>query len=148
MYSHLRHCGQSARIRSYSGPCFPVFKLNTERYSVSHRVSLRIQAKWEKIRTRITPNTDTFQALIVASHLLGENIDFKSINSIHAEFFRGSQRQGGMAKKSTEPLCQICCVGARDMKFRQKVPWYVKAWEMLKLCASHIRFCWSQYFFD
>ena len=35
------HCLKSARIRSYSGPYFPAFGQNTERYSVS----LRIQSK-------------------------------------------------------------------------------------------------------
>ena len=44
---------------SYSGPHFPAFGLNMERYSVS----LRIQSECGKMRTRITPNTDTFHAL-------------------------------------------------------------------------------------
>ena len=48
------HCLKSVRIRSYSGPHFPAFGLNTERYGVS----LRIQSELGKIRTRITPNTD------------------------------------------------------------------------------------------
>ena len=47
---------KSVRIRSYSGPYFSAFGLNTERYSVS----LRIQFECGKMRTRITPNTDTF----------------------------------------------------------------------------------------
>ena len=47
---------KSVRIRSYSGPHFPAFELNTERYGVS----LRIQSECGKIRTRITPNTDSF----------------------------------------------------------------------------------------
>ena len=58
------------RIRSYSGPHFSAFGLNTERYSVS----LRIQSECGKMRTlfmqchchwkcRITPNTDTFYAV-------------------------------------------------------------------------------------
>ena len=42
-------------IRSYSGPYFAAVRLNTEGYSVC----LRIQSECEKIRTRITPNTDT-----------------------------------------------------------------------------------------
>ena len=56
---NLTHCVKSVHIRSYSGPNFPAFELNTERYSVS----LRIQSKCGKMRTRITPNTDTFYAL-------------------------------------------------------------------------------------
>ena len=50
------HCVKSVRIRSYSGLHFPAFELNMERYSVS----LRIQSECGKIRTRATPNTDTF----------------------------------------------------------------------------------------
>ena len=50
---------KSVRIWSYSGPCFPAFGLNTERYSLS----LRIQSECGKIQTRITPNTDTFYAV-------------------------------------------------------------------------------------
>ena len=53
------HCVKSARIRSYSGPYFSVYGLNTEKYSLS----LRIQSECWKIRTRITPNTDTFYAV-------------------------------------------------------------------------------------
>ena len=53
------HCAKNIYIRSYSGPYFPSFGLNTERYSVS----LRIQSECGKIWTRITPNTDTFYAV-------------------------------------------------------------------------------------
>ena len=42
-----QHCMKSVRIWSYSGPYFPAFGLNTERYGVS----FRIQSKCEKIRT-------------------------------------------------------------------------------------------------
>ena len=45
---------KSVRIWSYSGPYFPTFGLNTERYSIS----LRIQSECGKIKTRKTPNTD------------------------------------------------------------------------------------------
>ena len=55
------HCVKGVRIGSYSGLHFPPFGLNTERYSVS----LRIQPKCGKIRTRITPNTDTFHAVLM-----------------------------------------------------------------------------------
>ena len=50
------HCVKSVRIRSYSGPHFPTFGLNTERYSVS----LFIQSNCGKMRSRITSNTDSF----------------------------------------------------------------------------------------
>ena len=38
---------------------FPAFKLNTGKYGAS----LRIQSECEKMRTRITPNTNTFHAV-------------------------------------------------------------------------------------
>ena len=57
------HCVKSVHIRSYSGPHFPAFRLNTERYSVS----LRIQSECGKMRTRITPNTDTFYTVLSVS---------------------------------------------------------------------------------
>ena len=47
-------------IWSYSGPHFLALGLNAERYSVS----LRIQSKCGKMRTRITPNTDTVRGAI------------------------------------------------------------------------------------
>ena len=47
-------------IRSYPRPHFPAFGLNTERYGVS----LRIQSECRKIRTSITPNTDTFYTVV------------------------------------------------------------------------------------
>ena len=51
--------GKSVYILSYSGPHFPAFGLNTEKYSLS----LLIQAECGKIRTRITPNTGAFYAV-------------------------------------------------------------------------------------
>ena len=53
------HCVKSVRIRCYSGPHVPAFGLNTERYGVS----VRIQPECGKMRSRITPNTDTFHAV-------------------------------------------------------------------------------------
>ena len=50
---------KSVRIRSYSGTHFPAFGINTERYSVA----LRIQSECGKMRTKITPNKDTFHAV-------------------------------------------------------------------------------------
>ena len=52
-------CVKGVRIRSYSGQHFPAFGLNTERYAVS----LPIQSECGKMRTRITPNKDTFYAV-------------------------------------------------------------------------------------
>ena len=53
------HCVKSVRIWNLSGPYFPAFRLNTEIY----QVNLCIQSKCWKIRTRKTPNTDTFLAV-------------------------------------------------------------------------------------
>ena len=55
-------CVKRVRIRSYSGWHFPAFGLNMERYEVS----LHIQSECGKMRTRITLNTDTFQAVTLA----------------------------------------------------------------------------------
>ena len=44
------------RIRSFSDPYFPAFRLNTEIYGES----LRIQSECGKTRTRKTPNKDIF----------------------------------------------------------------------------------------
>ena len=53
------YCVKSVCIRIYSGPHFPAFGLNKERYSVS----LRIQSEWGKMQTRITPSMDTFRGV-------------------------------------------------------------------------------------
>ena len=55
----VNHCVESVRVRSYFGPHFPAFGLNTERYELS----LRIQSECGKMRTRITPNTNSFHAV-------------------------------------------------------------------------------------
>ena len=57
-------CVKSVCIRSFCGPYFPAFGLNTEIYGVS----FRIQSKCRKIRTRKTPNTDTFNAVVVLNN--------------------------------------------------------------------------------
>ena len=62
------HNAKSVQIRSFSGPYFPVFGLNTEIYPVN----LRIQSKFGKIRTRKTPNLNIFHAAIAP------NISIKS----------------------------------------------------------------------
>ena len=53
----FQHCVKSVRILSYSGSYFPAFGLNTERYG--HRIKFECR----KLRTRITPDTDTFHAV-------------------------------------------------------------------------------------
>ena len=47
---------ESVCIWSFSGPYFPTFELNVERYSAF----LHIQSECRKIQTRKTPNTNTF----------------------------------------------------------------------------------------
>ena len=56
----LIHYVKSVRIPSFSGLYLPALGLNTERYGVS----LRIKSECGKIRTRKTPNTDNFYAVI------------------------------------------------------------------------------------
>ena len=53
------HCVKSVGIRNYSGPYFPAFGLNTERYGVSE-----YQFECRKMRTRVTYNTDIFHAMM------------------------------------------------------------------------------------
>ena len=73
------HCVNSVPIRSYSGPYFPALGLNTEMYFVS----LRIQFECGKIRSRITPNTDTFYVVCDTGMLRFLNCMFLYF---HAEF--------------------------------------------------------------
>ena len=53
---YLSTLRKNVRIKSYSGPYFPAFGMNTERYS-------------GKIQIRITPNTDTFYAVVILQTL-------------------------------------------------------------------------------
>ena len=57
------NCVKSVRIRSLSGRHLPSFGRNTQRYEVSFRV----QSESRRMRTRKTPNTDTFHAVIIKS---------------------------------------------------------------------------------
>ena len=50
-----KHCMKSIPIRSFSGPYFPAFCLNRDRYSIS----FRIQSECGIISTAKTPKTDT-----------------------------------------------------------------------------------------
>ena len=75
LYSHkcklwLCHCVKSVRIRSYSGPYFSAFGLNTVRCGVS----FRIQSEHGKIRTRVTPNTDTFYTVYSMARMIRTNL--------------------------------------------------------------------------
>ena len=62
----ILHCVKNVCIWSYSGLYFPAFGLNMEIYSSS----LRIQSEYGKMRTRITPNTDTFYAVLCSDGIL------------------------------------------------------------------------------
>ena len=59
------HSAKSVGIRSYSGPYFPAFGLNTERYFVS----LRIQSEWRKIRTRKSSVFGQFSCSVVLHYI-------------------------------------------------------------------------------
>ena len=61
-FLNLKHCLKSVRYRSFCGSYFPAVRLNTQRYGVP----LRAQSECGKIRTRKTPNTDTFHAVYVS----------------------------------------------------------------------------------
>ena len=43
-----KHCINGVRIRNYSGPYFPAFGLNTERYSVSLRIQYKVRENTEQ----------------------------------------------------------------------------------------------------
>ena len=72
------HCLRSVRFRSYSGPYFLAFGLNTERYGVS----LRIHSECGKLRTRTTSNTDTFHALLSEYKIENVKIFTQSLTKI------------------------------------------------------------------
>ena len=75
------NCVKRVRIQSYSGPHFPAFGLNTERYSVS----LRVQSECGKMWTRITPNTDTFHAVLCTlayEHTFERSLFFEHVTLI------------------------------------------------------------------
>ena len=52
---------KSVRIRSFSGPHSPAFGLNTE--TNINSVNLRVYFVWWKMRTRKSPDEDTFNAV-------------------------------------------------------------------------------------
>ena len=60
---YKNQCVKSALIRIFSGLYFLTFGLNTERYAVS----VCIQSKCGKIRTRKIPNMDSFYAVNMSS---------------------------------------------------------------------------------
>ena len=59
VFCEKSHCVKSVLIRTFSGPYFSAFGLNMER----HGVSFRIQSEFGKVRTRNTPNINTFHSV-------------------------------------------------------------------------------------
>ena len=83
------HCVKSVRVWNCSGPYFPAFGRNTERYSVS----LRIQFECKKIRTRKTANMDNFHAVENVSYLKkelqsGSGEEFINFAKIKKNYFK------------------------------------------------------------
>ena len=76
----IPYCVRSVRIWSFSGPYFPTFALNTERYGASFRV----QSECGKMRTRKTPNTDIFHA-VKSIRVLGLQIWNKLLETLKAK---------------------------------------------------------------
>ena len=80
------YCVKSVCIRSYSGPYFPAFGLNTEKY----RVALRIQCECEKIRTKIHGQIRLIKLIcyIFWNKSCIINFDVYSINLVWSDSFQ------------------------------------------------------------
>ena len=90
---------KSVRIGSYSGPYFPAFGLNTERYSIY----LRIQSEYGRIRTRLAPNTDPFYAVEVCDELhLFTGVQQRVISAYHPQSNGLVERQSRTIKNSCD----------------------------------------------
>ena len=100
------HCVKSCHIWNVSGPGFSSFGLNTEIY----RVNLCSQSKYGKMRTRKTPNMDTFHA--VWSHLLKKFLieDFTSLFSVLLVFEKNTGKKANIIMMNIlEVLLQFGC---------------------------------------
>ena len=92
---------KSVRIGSYSGPYFPAFGLNTERYSIF----LRIQSEYRRIRTRLAPNTDPFYAVEVSDELhLFTGVQQRVISAYHPQSNGLVERQSRTIKNSCDGI--------------------------------------------
>ena len=74
-YLPIQHCVKSVCIRSYSGPCFHAFGLNTEGYSESLRISPNV-GKYRPEQLRIQTlfaecNLKRTMCLIILAQLSG-----------------------------------------------------------------------------
>ena len=91
----LKNCVKSVRIRSYSGPHFPAFGLNTEIYSP---YSVRMRENAGKMRTRINPNTDTLRC---------DNEEaLKRLNIFRSSRPKLFSKKGVLRKFTGKQLCQ------------------------------------------
>ena len=84
-------------FRSHSGPYFPALGLNTERCLVS----LRSHSHCGKIRTRITPNTDTFYAVLIQEGAYQEIFILAAVSLI--------QKKMGNFGKENQPYVKGSC---------------------------------------
>ena len=107
-------CVNRVLIWSYSGPYFPAFGMNTERYSES----LRIHSKCGKIRTRITPNTDTFYAVSGGRETESFFTHFCNIPKNDVNISRGF-----LSKQSR-------LIKFRDLVFLLYTSWKLKNWNI------------------
>ena len=80
------HCVKSVRIRSYSGPYFPAFGLNTERHSRSVSLVLRIFLDFLKfscckqlVSSQITDDVRKFLFLTYSNRLFNNCVKYISI---------------------------------------------------------------------
>ena len=131
---------KSVGIRSFPGPCFPVFGLNTERYSVS----LHIQSECGKIRTRKTPNTETFHAVVSLANRFGYKEKW-----IGVIFFQKPTRNSGKAliieeKRSYYPRCALILeVVIDENKINELNQCLTENWIMLRLYQHTSIVNWS-----
>ena len=85
--TQILHCVKGVHTQSFFGPYFPVFGLNTERYSVS----LRILSECRKMRNRTTPNRKIFRsALLIRQKTNKKESIINSINKKDNNFFKRS----------------------------------------------------------
>ena len=111
---HL-HCVKSVRIRSKSGPHCPAFGLNTERSRSSSPYSVRMR----EMQTRITPNTDIFQAVLAAIrailNLRLSNLWLQvNVSHLHDHKFK-HLLQDLFQDKTINPLC-TCNLEAKQLE--------------------------------
>ena len=110
---------ESICIWSFSGPYFPAFGLNTERYSVF----IRIQYDCGKIQVRQTPNTDTFyvvsdpvryhqvqsmQTLSLKNYVISKMQRERTENKQEKEV--ESLKTNGLCQKCYENICKIVLI--------------------------------------